>query len=88
MKKLLSPPWLFFLAGLWAFVLGSLMRLRVFPFLHDDTILASGRLVSTEQWAASASTFFFIGGAVAIVIGFAAIFFTRRRPRDDANPKI
>jgi hypothetical protein len=83
MKKPLFSPWPLFFAALLAFILGTLVRLRILPFLHNETILSPGKQVSTAEWAASASKYFYVGGGFAIVIGVVALFLTRRKPPDD-----
>ena len=62
-----------FLGALAGVVLGTLVRYRALPFLRDNTILAGGRLVPTEQWAAFASKFFYVGSAVTVLIGIIAL---------------
>ncbi len=57
-----------FLGSLEALILETLVRHRALPFLRDETILAGGKLVLT-----TASNLFYIGSAVALVIGIIAL---------------
>ena len=62
-----------FLGSLEALMLETLVRHRALPFLRDETILAGGKLVLTTEWVAFASNLFYIGSAVALVIGIIAL---------------
>ena len=57
-----------FLGSLEALILETFVRHRALPFLRDETILAGGKLVLT-----TASNLFYIGSAVALVIGIIAL---------------
>ena len=73
MKKPWFSPIGCFLGSLAALILGTLVRHRALPFLRDDTILSGGKLVPTTEWVAFASNLFYIGSAVALVIGIIAL---------------
>ena len=67
------------LAGFAALVSGTLMKDRAFPFLQPDHIISAGRIVSTEEFAALAARFFYIAGAVLIIVGVAMLVIHLRR---------
>jgi uncharacterized oligopeptide transporter (OPT) family protein len=73
MKKLWFSPIGCFLGALAGVVLGTLVRHRALPFLRGDTILSGGKLVSTAEWTAFMSKFFYIGSAVMVLIGIIAL---------------
>jgi hypothetical protein len=72
--------WCFFV-GVWAFVLGTLFRWRIFSFLRPDTILSGGKEVPTAQAALFFSKWFYIAGAVIILAGLVAPFITTESQR-------
>ena len=73
MKKPWFSPIGCFLASLAALILGTLVRNRALPFLHDETILSGGKLIPTTEWVEFASNFFYIGSAVALIFGIIAL---------------
>ena len=79
-KPYFAPLWCFF-AGAWAFILGTLLRWRLLPFLHSDTILSGGKEVSTAQAAVFFSKWFFIAGAILLALGLLAPFIVSEAQR-------
>jgi hypothetical protein len=79
LKKPLFSPIGCFLSALACVALGTLVRFRALPFLRDDTILAGGKLVSTDQWAAFMSRFFYFGSAAMVTVGLIALLASPRR---------
>ena len=63
MKK---APLSMLIAGLGGLAVGLLFRFRFFPFLQTDTMMNHGKQVSTAQFAASTSRFFFAFACVCI----------------------
>jgi len=55
------------LGGACAFVLGTLFKFRILPFLKGDTILSGGRQVPTEEFAEFGARWFYIFGTVCIL---------------------
>ena len=84
MKSALIGPLQFILPGILAFLLGTLMKLRVFPSLRPEQILSGGHLVSTEQFAQFGARCFYIGGSVFIVVGVILLIIRL----GDGQPKI
>ena len=66
--------------GICAFVLGALFRLRLLPFLKDDTILSGGNQVPTAKFAAFGAWCFYIFGS-ACVVGSLIWFAIRSRKK-------
>jgi hypothetical protein len=69
-----STPFSSLLGGISAIVSATLVRYRVLWFLHEDTILSGGRRVSTAEFAATLSKYFYMFGGFAIVLGFVLLF--------------
>lgn len=68
------------IGGAGAFVMGTLFKFRVLPFLKPDTILSGGKPVSTAEFAAwGARTFYTFG--LACVIGWLIWFAVKSRKK-------
>jgi hypothetical protein len=55
------------LGGASAFVLGTLFKFRILPFLKGDTILSGGRPIPTEEFAEFGARWFYVFGSTCIL---------------------
>lgn len=69
----ISMPWGMLGGGVWGVLLGFMFKLRLLPFLRDDTILSGGKRVPTAQFAAFGAQWFFVAGGAFLVISLLRI---------------
>jgi len=75
-----TSPLSLLLGGIGGFVMGTLFKYRVFPFLKGDTILSGGKQMPTAEFAAIGARWFY-GFGVVCVIGAVIWFALRARKK-------
>jgi hypothetical protein len=69
------------LGGFCAFLLGTLFKFRLLPFLKADMIMSGGREIPTSDFAAFFARCFFVFGSACVMVSLLWLAVVRRKKK-------